>query len=109
MSVPSSPRGSDPLNPRASEEIQNGMTGFAKDDPAFAPAKPAPTLKARRGFAILKEQNPELLTSIARKGGQRAHEVGTAHKFTSDEAKVAGAKGGRNAHANRRARTENVE
>ena len=79
--------------------------GNSSVDPDDAPV----SLKARRGFAILKEQDPELLTSIARKGGQQSHKVGTAHEFTSEEAKVAGAKGGRYAHANRRARTESNE
>jgi hypothetical protein len=31
---------------------------------------------------------------IARMGGKVAHERGTAHEFTSDEARAAGAKGG---------------
>lgn len=38
---------------------------------------------------------------IARKGGVAAHQKGTAHEFTSDEAREAGRKGGlsRGAHA----------
>jgi general stress protein YciG len=35
---------------------------------------------------------------IARKGGRAAHEKGTAHRFTSEEARAAGQKGGRRAH-----------
>jgi hypothetical protein len=31
---------------------------------------------------------------IARRGGRAAHEKGTAHEFTSDEARAAGRKGG---------------
>lgn len=31
---------------------------------------------------------------IARKGGKAAHEKGTAHQFTSEEAREAGRKGG---------------
>jgi uncharacterized protein len=31
---------------------------------------------------------------IARKGGKAAHEKGTAHEFTADEARAAGRKGG---------------
>jgi len=38
---------------------------------------------------------------IARKGGRAAHEKGTAHEFTSDEARVAGRKGGERVSANR--------
>lgn len=44
-----------------------------------------------RGFAAM---DPKLVSEIARKGGIKAHAVGTAHKFTSDEARVAGRKGG---------------
>jgi len=38
---------------------------------------------------------------IARKGGRAAHEKGTAHEFTSDEARAAGRKGGERVSANR--------
>jgi len=38
---------------------------------------------------------------IARKGGKAAHEKGTAHEFTSDEAKAAGRKGGMQVSADR--------
>jgi general stress protein YciG len=38
---------------------------------------------------------------IARKGGRAAHEKGTAHEFTTDEARAAGRKGGERVSANR--------
>ena len=38
---------------------------------------------------------------IARKGGRAAHEKGTAHEFTSDEAREAGRKGGERVSADR--------
>ncbi len=38
---------------------------------------------------------------IARKGGKAAHQKGTAHEFTSDEARAAGRKGGERVSANR--------
>ena len=38
---------------------------------------------------------------IAQKGGRAAHEKGTAHEFTSDEARAAGRKGGERVSANR--------
>src|SRR5229473_378751 len=44
-----------------------------------------------RGFASM---NREKQREIARKGGKAAHEKGTAHQFTSDEAREAGRKGG---------------
>lgn len=45
----------------------------------------------RRGFASM---SPERQREIARKGGRAAHEKGTAHEWTSDEARAAGRKGG---------------
>jgi uncharacterized protein len=50
----------------------------------------AKTLKPR-GFAALPR---EVVQEIARKGGKQAHLDGTAHRFTSDEARAAGKKGG---------------
>jgi general stress protein YciG len=55
--------------------------------------------KRPRGFAAMDRK---LVSEIARKGGQAAHSAGTAHEFTSDEARVAGRKGGRATHAKRR-------
>lgn len=47
--------------------------------------------KSRRGFASMDAQKQR---AIAGKGGQTAHQRGTAHEFTSDEARAAGHKGG---------------
>ncbi len=47
--------------------------------------------KERRGFASM---SPEKQREIASKGGRAAHQKGTAHEWTSDEARVAGRKGG---------------
>jgi general stress protein YciG len=44
-----------------------------------------------RGFAAMDQDRQK---EIARKGGKAAHERGTAHEFTSDEARAAGRKGG---------------
>ncbi len=46
---------------------------------------------SRRGFASM---DPTKQKEIASKGGRAAHAKGTAHEFTSDEARVAGRKGG---------------
>ncbi len=59
--------------------------------------------KRRRGFAAMDRQ---LVSEIARKGGRAAHSAGTAHEFTSDEARTAGQKGGRATHAKRRGKVE---
>ena len=42
----------------------------------------------------VRSMNPEKQREIARKGGKAAHEKGTAHEFTTDEALAAGRKGG---------------
>jgi len=46
---------------------------------------------SRRGFASM---DPDKQRSIASKGGKAAHAKGTAHEFTSDEAREAGRRGG---------------
>ena len=53
--------------------------------------KKTTTQKVRRGFAAM---DPSRVAEIARKGGKAAHAAGTAHQFSSDEAKRAGKKGG---------------
>jgi len=45
----------------------------------------------KRGFAAMDRVRQK---EIARKGGKAAHQKGTAHEFTSDEARAAGRKGG---------------
>ncbi|HVW63995.1 MAG TPA: KGG domain-containing protein [Nitrosospira sp.] len=47
--------------------------------------------ESRRGFASMDEAKQR---EIASKGGKAAHEKGTAHEFTSEEARAAGRKGG---------------
>jgi len=51
-----------------------------------------------RGFAAM---DPLKQREIARKGGRAAHERGTAHEFSSDEARAAGRKGGETVSRNR--------
>src|SRR6478735_10962942 len=53
---------------------------------------------SKRGFASM---DPTKQREIARKGGRAAHAKGTAHEFTSDEARSAGQKGGQRVSANR--------
>lgn len=47
--------------------------------------------RSNRGFAAMDQQKQR---EIASKGGQAAHKQGTAHQFTSEEARLAGQKGG---------------
>src|ERR1700688_1841704 len=46
---------------------------------------------SKRGFASMDTAKQR---EIASKGGRAAHAKGTAHEFTTDEARVAGRKGG---------------
>lgn len=58
--------------------------------------EPAP--KKRRGFACMPR---ELVSAIASKGGRAAHAQGTAHRFTTEEARAAGKLGGVAPHVRR--------
>jgi general stress protein YciG len=78
---------------------------FPEPPPAFPTSRrPPPTSRdvavawrcfdpgmPKRGFAAL---DPEKQKEIARLGGKAAHAQGKAHEFTSEEARVAGKKGG---------------
>jgi general stress protein YciG len=48
--------------------------------------------RGRQGFASM---DPEKQRKIASKGGRAAHRKGTAHEWTSDEARAAGRIGGK--------------
>ena len=50
-----------------------------------------PRGRGKKGFASM---TPERIREIAALGGRRAHEKGTAHRFTPDEAREAGKIGG---------------
>lgn len=53
---------------------------------------------SKRGFANMDRG---LQAEIARRGGRAAHSKGTAHEFTTEEARAAGRKGGEKIAANR--------
>ena len=53
---------------------------------------------AKRGFAAMDQTQQR---EIASKGGQAAHQKGTAHEFDSEEARRAGQKGGEAVSRNR--------
>jgi general stress protein YciG len=71
----------------------NGTTTTTQE----APVKP----RKPRGFAAM---DPKLVSELATRGGKAAHRAGTAHEFTSEEARAAGRKGALATHAKRRAR-----
>jgi general stress protein YciG len=54
--------------------------------------------KERRGFGSM---SPEKQREIASKGGRAAHEKGTAHEWTKDEARAACRKGGQTSRGGR--------
>jgi len=59
--------------------------------------------KSQRGFAAMDKNKQRQIASM---GGRAAHEKGTAHEFTSDEARAAGRKGGK---AHRSTRSLNTQ
>lgn len=59
----------------------------------------ATTTTAKRGFAAM---DPERVRELAARGGRVAHERGTGHRFTSEEAREAGRKGGKAMRSARR-------
>lgn len=56
------------------------------------------TTSKPRGFAAMDRAK---VKDIASKGGKAAHAAGTAHQFTSEEARIAGTKGGLASHVSR--------
>ncbi len=61
--------------------------------------KPEETKKSKpRGFAAMDRSK---VSEIASKGGKAAHAAGTAHKFSPEEAREAGKKGGVAPHIRR--------
>ena len=63
--------------------------------------QPVETPRRRRGFAAM---DPKLVSELASRGGKAAQRAGTAHRFNTDEARVAGRKGGQATGAKRRAK-----
>lgn len=77
----------DRENPGA-EEPQVGNLDAGQGEQRLAePQRP----KRGRGFASM---DPAKQKEIASKGGKAAHAKGTAHEFSSEEAREAGRKGG---------------
>ena len=85
----------DPTNQSSPTTTTEETTTSASEAPT-----PAPVAKPRkpRGFAAMDRTK---VSEIASKGGKAAHAAGTAHQFTSDEARVAGKKGGVAPHVRR--------
>ena len=83
----------NPLDPTTSQSA-TGATDTPENTPAVEPQKP----RRPRGFAAMDRSK---VSEIASKGGKAAHAAGTAHQFSSDEARNAGRKGGVAPHVRR--------
>ena len=62
--------------------------------------------KEDRGFASMDRAKQR---EIASKGGKAAHQKGTAHEWTSEEAREAGRKGGMASHRRKQQQTGDVQ
>jgi general stress protein YciG len=79
--------------------IRQDEEQLEQDSSEEAPASQTqPKAGEHRGFAAMDESKQR---EIASKGGKAAHEKGTAHEFTRDEARAAGRKGGVTVSQNR--------
>ena len=90
-----SPEAGAARNPQSPQD-----TGLTVDRPPVRAGGHGETPPKRpRGFAAMDQR---LVREIARSGGKAAHSAGTPHEFTSEEARIAGRKGGRASHVKRR-------
>ena len=71
----------------------SSATGSDSPKPAKPVTRPANRVgaKSRRGFAAM---SPETQRRIASEGGKASHASGRGHRFSADEARDAGRKGG---------------
>ncbi|HEY6089926.1 MAG TPA: KGG domain-containing protein [Gemmatimonadaceae bacterium] len=79
-----------------------GTSGNRNDGGTDSRSTGSVSRKTPRGFAAM---DPQAQRAIAAKGGRAAHQKGTAHEFTSEEARVAGRKGGEASRGGRRSGT----
>ena len=89
-------RESDQLS--AGNEGQQPMQTLNLPEESQTQEAPRQTKGRGRGFASM---DPAKQREIASKGGKAAHAKGTAHEFTSEEAREAGRKGGQARGKNR--------
>lgn len=81
--------------PARPQTAQTDPSDGENDEEASPPGIPK---KARRGFLGM---DPEKQRALASRGGTVAHAAGHAHRFTPDEARAAGQKGGHVVSQNR--------
>jgi len=85
------------MDERSRSNGSGGMSG--RNDGGGESRNTSNIRKTPRGFAAM---DPQAQRAIAAKGGRAAHQKGTAHEFTSEEARVAGRKGGEASRGGRR-------
>lgn len=98
--TPSNTSSTTPSTPNEAQD-SNGATTNESATVSAAPTTSSTTEERRprrRGFAAMDRDR---VREIASKGGKAAHAAGTAHQFSSDEARVAGRKGGMAPHVRR--------
>jgi uncharacterized protein len=104
---------------RSSTDVNQSSAFFANPFPLLV-ALPLQTLRldgstSSRGNTVAKEDrgfasmDRARQREIASKGGKAAHQKGTAHEWTSEEARDAGRKGGLASHRRRREQREPQE
>jgi uncharacterized protein len=81
----------DPMNNSPADETSETPKPESTTPEVQKPRRP-------RGFAAMDRKK---VSEIASKGGKAAHAAGTAHQFSSDEARNAGRKGGVAPHVRR--------
>lgn len=86
------------MNSVLDPQNQTPSSDASEDTKAAAETAAAPKVRRPRGFAAMDRTK---VSEIASKGGKAAHAAGTAHQFTSDEARAAGKKGGVAPHVRR--------
>src|SRR5258705_3832921 len=74
--------------------VQRGATEIQRDTGRM-PGEEVTVATEDRGFASMERIKQR---EIASKGGKAAHQKGTAHEWTSEEAREAGRKGGMASH-----------
>ena len=89
-------------NPTAAAPETKAAVTAEKVEGESAPIPPEASHARQRGFATMDRAK---VREIARKGGVAAHRSGTAHRFSSDEARKAGRKGGSAPHRTRGRKT----
>ena len=84
-----------------SQSRSSGNRGFAAMDAARQREIASRGGRAAHAQGTAHEFSSEEARAAGRKGGQAAHERGNAHEFTSEEARAAGRKGGQASQGSR--------